>query len=203
MTGVATKNQTSCQRCKAVKEPNDESLPVEFRNILNGKTDLNERYCQLIAERAAQGDCEAAREILDDFIGAISQYSERSWHGAIYYCYAKYLADCFQQILSGKEPALALNLKSSKAGRRKGVKTHNYEALAAAFNLLVRNGFPPEKAKAELRKAIGVDRTTIDRARKENWHFRFPKWIEDEILKVAAKPYAAIISKILTADSRK
>ncbi len=162
---------------------------------------------------ARNGNVEDARDVLRDFADtvenvAILRYPERAWSGPVPWQIAEYLAAAFRLILGGTNPARALNLVGKKAGRTKGkATTHNADALAAAFYLLTRKqsrpdgtvvgGLTPEQANRALQERLGVDRTTIQRARRQNQPFAYPKLISDEILKSVLKPYAAHVQKIL------
>lgn len=167
---------------------------------------------------ARAGDIEAARDILRDVAESVENIApfrepEKARGGPIPWWYAEYLAQAFRQILNGVAPEKALNLVGKKRGRRKGKSvTHDLEAVAAAFHLLIRKqslpdglivgGLKPEQANGELQRALGVDRATVYRARRQNQAFQYPKWIDDEILKVVAKPYAARITAILEKTKR-
>jgi hypothetical protein len=172
--------------------------------LLNSNGNISEWFANETAKSARAGDTDAAREILEDFVGAINQRSERMWPQIgppIHWAYARYLADAFQSILEGKDAKLALGVKNSKPGRRPGKTTHNAEALAAAYWYLIRRGFKPERANLELQKRTGADRRTIQIASKKkgNAALGLPGLIDDETLKVMFKPYAAQIHRILTA----
>lgn len=154
--------------------------------------------------RAARaGDTNAARAILRDFVGAIRQHTPCTWRGPIHLDYARYIADAFGQILEGNDAALALGTKISKSGRRKGVKTYDDEALAAAYWYLIRCRYSPEEANLRLRARLGADRRTVQRiaANLRYKAFSVPDLIDDDLLKQATGRYAAFIDQILAADA--
>lgn len=170
--------------------------------------DLMQSYVRQNVEAARAGDEGAARAILSDFVGAVDARSERAWptlSAPIDWAYARFLADAFQRILNGADAAVALGVKNSRAGRRTGTRTHDREALAAAYWLIRRKGIAPERAAGLLGKRTGADRRTIQRASVENGNaaYRHPKLIPDDDLKAVAKPYAAAIAAILAAERRR
>jgi len=182
---------------------------------------------------AKDGNTEAAIDILREFVGAIDQYSEKSWDGPIYWEHAVYIAEAFEKIVRAAMRAdrtgmtkwedfntgpaepdanLALGIKSSKAGRRQGVRTHNRDALAAALNLLLVHGIQAKQAKLHLHQETGAAIRTIEIANKENgtyrWYLEKSKVpnasAEDrewaiECIKDGAAPYAQKIERILVA----
>lgn len=191
--------------------------------------DINKFLADRTAKRARDGDTYAAMDILRDFVGAIDQYNERTWSGLrsapIHWEYVRYIADAFEKIVraamrsrtwigtkwndveSGEaqpDANLALGITTSKPGRRKGTRTHDQEALAAAYWFLIRRGWQPEAAIGQMSAYIGADRTTIQRASRAegNIAYKYPQLICDESLKVAMKPYAAKITAILAADKK-
>ena len=171
--------------------------------------DLMREYWLGTVEAARAGDVEAARDALEDFAEAVENVAsfrepEKAWSGPIPWQIAEYLTGAFRQILNGTDPTHALNLVGKQRGRRKGKSvTHNLDALAASFWLLRRNGLSVEEANKALRRELGADRATVYRARKEYQAYEFPKLINDEILKVALRPYAAKVKTILESRRTK
>jgi len=169
--------------------------------------DINDRYSRETAVAARAGDTDAAREILSDFAAEIDRWSENTWRGPLPWHHVRYLADSLYKIAEEKNAkpdhaSKALGLIAKKSGRRRGAKrTHNTEALAAAYWFLIRRGYRPERAIAQLAKRTGADRTTIQRARVAdgNGAYGDPTLVSDEELKAILKPYAAAIAAILTA----
>lgn len=144
------------------------------------------QICTDRVEQATGGNTSVARSILEDFVRAVSQHSKRSWRGPIHYVYARHLADAFRRILDdGTSPAVALGIRSSKPGRRKGAATHNPQALAAAYWLLRRKGCAPEKCIKLLHELTGADRTTVQGAREARYTkaFSHPELLTDRQLK--------------------
>lgn len=160
-------------------------------------------YWESLIASARNGDVDDAREVLQDFCEAVEnvttlKQSRQVWTGPIPLEVAIYLAESFRAILKGSNPEKALNLVGKTKGRRKGKTiTHDLDAIAAAHALLMRSGLRSEQAKSELSKDLGVDRSTVDRARKGCEAYKHQDVINDEILKVAAKPYAKRIGAIL------
>ncbi len=142
--------------------------------------------CSDKVEQARGGNIDAAREILRDFARSVLRQSKRSWRGPNHYVYARYLADAFERILNeGVDPSIALGVKSSKPGRRKGAVTHDSQALAAAYWLLHRKGHRPEACVAKLCELTGADRTTVQSARQARYTkaFSHPELVSDGQLK--------------------
>lgn len=159
-------------------------------------------YARKTAKCARDGDTEAARAILDDYVGAVGQFSERTWHGPNHYAYARFIADAFEAILADTDAALALGIKTSNPGRRKGIVTHNSEAIAAGYQLLVRLGLTNARARSELRTETGADAKTIGNAIKEWEAYAHPQLIDDEILKDAIKPIREKIARIRARNGK-
>lgn len=136
--------------------PTEEDAPAEW---------------QYTAKLAREGDTQAAREILHE-IADVLEIAARDisiptslgdlilpWE-----C-AEYVAQSFRKILDRNEDAAkALGLKTARAGRPRGTKTHDEVRLAAAYWLMRRGGQTPERANELLRKATGADRRTIQNA---------------------------------------
>lgn len=191
--------------------------------------DVMREYWTAQVECARKGNVEAARDVLEDFSKAVEDIAAfkdpaNAWSGPIPWQAAEYLASAFRQILhvtrsgtktktqaKAQQIMKALNLTGSR-GRRKGEATHDLEALAAAYSLLTRNGVTPEAANEKLQKALGADRSTIYRARQENAAFEY--WhksddgtlkalIDDEVLRVTAKPYVTKLAHIWEAIAQK
>lgn len=110
---------------------------------------------------------------------------------------------------------LALGIKRSKAGRRKGHKTYNDEALAAAYNLLLLNGLSASDAKDQLAGQMDVDPRTIEKANQQHVTYRTylaaakhhetsdeDRDFAQEIIKVGAEPYAGHVATILSQARR-
>jgi len=157
-------------------EPPDNDVPDGFKAIQQ----------QMAAEAvrlAGEGDTEAARDILRGFIEAALLTDQRDWPAQLPVAWVQYLADAFRQILdSDADAARALGLKSSKAGRPQGTKTHDEVRLAAAYWLMVRRGVRPERANERIRQATGADRTTIQGASKRCSAFEDRALVDDDIL---------------------
>lgn len=192
----------------------------------NRRENINARIAEGTADKARAGDTDAALEILREFVAAVDQSDEQTWHGPVQWAYARYLADAFEKIIraamrssswqqvkwsdadSGPAQAdanLALGIKSSKSGRRVGTKFHNQEALAAAYWHLIRKGWRPERASSALSERTGANRRTIQKASVANGNdaFKDSRLISDESLKVLFAPYAAVIKAILAVGKKR
>ncbi len=152
-------------------------------------------------DQALDGNTDAARGILEDFVRSVRQHSKRSWCGPNHYVYARYLADALQRILDGKYASIALGVKNSRPGRRKGSVTHDAKALAAAFWLLHRRGFATEKCNELLSRLTGADRTTVQNSREapNTKAFNCPESVTERALKsiVAKQTYGKALLKLL------
>lgn len=190
--------------------------PADTVEYLRRQGSLSLWFASVTARKAREGDTQAAREILEDFVFAIDARREQDWPRLgppIHWAYARYLADAFAKVLAGADARLALGVKSSKPGRRVGAKTtHDLEGLAAAFNLLLLRGFERKQAKLCLKEKTGANARTIEKADKQ--HVAYGCFLRDaqrpatsaedrdfaaETMKVGAKRYAAEISAILAA----
>jgi hypothetical protein len=138
---------------------------------------------------ASEGDDEAARQILRDFVGAINQFNSRTWRGPVYWEFAQYLSSAFERILSGEDPGRALGVKKKSAGRRKGTGAIDQSELGAAYFLLIRKGYKSERAISTLSDHTGRDRRTIQRARK---------WAGDRLYNT--KLYSESALRVLAGD---
>jgi hypothetical protein len=54
-------------------------------------------------------------------------------------------------------------------------------------------------ARSALTQRLGVDRTALDRARKDNQVLQYPQLISDEVLEAVALPLTKEIAAILAA----
>lgn len=154
------------------------------------------------SEKARNGDRDAAKEILQEFVLSIDDQGKGSAN--IHWEYMRYLADAFQKIIEGSDAADALGIRNNKPGPRKHSKTtHDKKALGAVYWFLLRSGFKPEKANSALVSKTRADRRTIQRAKdagaKEG--YQYPSLIPDDLLRDHCKPYVATLEEILTQRS--
>lgn len=195
--------------------PSSEGANTGFVEYVQSGGNINDWFADATTKAAEAGDNEAAREILTDFVGAIAQWSERTWRGPIHWAYARYIAEAFQKILDGEDPSRALGIKRIRKGRRPGTKTYDEEGLAAGLSLLILNGFSATQAKELLHDRIGADIRTIEKAAASDFVSRIyrdsalnPQTGESErefavqVLKKAVEPYAAEIESILAGDRK-
>lgn len=160
-------------------------------------------YAEQAVRRAIDGDTQAARDILGDFVGAILARSERTWQGPIIYVYARYLSDAFQKILDGVPSDIALGVKTQEPGRRPEKRTHErLEAIAAGWEILHRNGLTKRQATDSL-EAHGVSRRSIQRAREAHPWMDQPTLYSNDLLAVAVGPIAPTIQRILGAKRKR
>lgn len=117
------------------------------------------------AKLAQEGNTEAARDILREFTEAVALTSEHNWPAQIPWPFVQYIGEAFRKITQEEaDPARALGIKVSRAGRPAGSKTHDEVQLAATYWLLRRRGQRPEQANELIRSAVGADRTTVQKA---------------------------------------
>ncbi len=163
--------------------------------------DLLATMCRDKVDQALNGNTDAARRILEDFVRSVWQHSKRSWCGPNHYVYARYLADALQRVLEGEQASIALGVKNSRPGRRKGSVTHDAVALAAAFWLLNRRGLATEKCNELLCRLTGADRTTVQDSRESpnTKAFNRPDLVTELALKsiVAKQTYGKTLLKLL------
>jgi hypothetical protein len=75
------------------------------------------------------------------------------------------------------------------------------EALAAAYFLLLRHEFTPERANQLLSAELGTDQGVIARAAAAYPSFADSALLSDDTLMATSKPYTAQVQAILAADS--
>lgn len=106
--------------------------------------------------RAQAGDVQAARAILDDFVGAVKQNTDK--HGKPHRKPSgigtqvderaiRYLAECFEKILAGVSADKALGVKPGESGRPKtsGKRARDLD-IATEVASLIRSGQKPTHA---------------------------------------------------------
>jgi hypothetical protein len=179
------------------EESCDES---SVRNLRDDQVD--DFFVAVTVKQARSGGIDDAREILADFAAVVGRHSAASWSGPLHWDYARYIADAFVEILNEKDAALALGIKSSKAGRRRGITTYDTKALGAAYWSLIRRGYQSEHAISLLQNTIGADRRTIQRASAaaRDRGCADPQQVPNFLLELDMGPYAAKIEEILAAD---
>lgn len=130
----------------------EESLPTEWAHT---------------AKLAREGDTEAARDLLKQFVLAVALAHPDDWPRQLPMECAQYIAEAFRRIVDDNVGAAkALGLVKNKAGRPKGGGiTHDPVKLGSAYWLLLHRGYAPEQANEAIRRATGADRRTIQRAR--------------------------------------
>jgi hypothetical protein len=174
---------------------------------------LNKWFEAKTARAALAGNTDDAYEILRSVAAAIDLKSKHTWKGPICWAHAQYIAAAFKKILDGKDAALALGTRNTKAGRRPGAgRTHNSEALAAAYSLLRLHDLVPKQAKLHLKQRTGAALRTIEKAKKEHPMYELQREtaidrrisekerdLAAELIKVGAKPYDAAIRDVLSA----
>jgi hypothetical protein len=79
--------------------------------------------------------------------------------------------------------------------------THHDEALAAAYFLLLRRDFTPERANQLLSARLGTDPGTIAHAAAAYPAFADSALLDDDTLRATSQLYGPQIEAILAADS--
>lgn len=162
---------------------------------------------------AKKGNSEALSEILGTFSTAVDSKSQHTWQGSCPYVYARFIADALKQIMLGADVAAAFGMVSKVGRPRASGATHNLDALAAAYAVLLLNGLLPKQAKLHLHEQTGATVRTIEKAfaveSAESIRFclKVARGIEinseldpstaAEMLKVVAQPYDAALQSIL------
>jgi hypothetical protein len=174
-----------------------------YAPLLRNPADRNElaQACADKVEQARNGNIEAAKTIIDDFVRSVRQHSKRSWCGPIHYVYARYLAEALQRVMDGDDARVALGVKSARPGRRQGSVIHDPKALAAGYWLLIRKGLAPEKSIELIGALTEADRTTVQSARasRHTKAFNRPNLVSDHVLKtiVAKQRFGKAVLKLL------
>lgn len=152
-----------------------------------------------LTDEARGGNTEAAIDILREFAEAVDISTEHGSQVHIPSAHSRYIAEAFRKIVDQDMDAnLALGIKTSKAGRPKGKKTHNDVELAAAYWFLIRLGHRPEEANSLLAEKTGADRRTIQRAAEACAGFGDKSQFDDEVLKSVL--HSSQLSKLLIAE---
>ncbi len=163
------------------------------------RLDFNASVQKELTDEARGGNTEAAVDILREFAEAVDLSSEHGSQVRVPSAHSRYIAEAFRKIIDqDMDAGLALGIKTSKAGRPKGTKTHNDVELAAAYWFLIRQGHRPEEANSLLEKT-GVDRRTIQRAAKACSGFGDKSQFDDEVLK-SVLLQSSQLSKFLIAE---
>jgi len=161
---------------------------------------MTKRLADIYCDLARDGSVDSAEQILYQFIESVTLTDKDNWCGSVPWVYMCYIAAAFSKILSGEHADTALGLKSKKAGRRPGTRTHDKQALGAACCYLIDHGYASEDAIEDLRRQTGADRRTIQRARAVLMEKLDHPGIDAKLLvKHYMSPYAAEIDAILTA----
>lgn len=167
---MATRAKTTPSKAVKTSQAKDLDAGVIQDELLTASLPpFHQAEAERLVAAAKQGNTDAARAILAQYIAIVSERSPKSWRGPYAFTYACYIADAFAEILDKNtpmEPALALGIKTSKAGRRKGAVTHDSEAIAAAFEWAIGVGYSEKVAIKKISDATGANPKTVRNAVK-------------------------------------
>ena len=159
-------------------------------------------YVAETVKQAVDGNTDASREILSEFIATVDRHNEKTWLGAIPWPCARFVADKLRAVLKGDpiDAAVNLGLKSSRAGRPTGSAKYKHIAVAGFYFLLVRAGVTPKSAKSLINASIGTSDDVIEEAVKQYPGFQYRDRFTVEILVELAATYRGKIAEIIAAQ---
>ena len=158
-------------------------------------------YVAETVKQAVDGNTDASREILSEFIATVDRHNEKTWLGAIPWLCAQFVADKLRAVLKGDpiDAAVNLGIKSSRAGRPTGSAKYKHIAVAGFYFLLVRAGVTPKSAKSLINASIGTSDDVIEEAVKQYPGFQYRDRFTVEILVELAATYRGKIAEIIAA----
>jgi len=159
-------------------------------------------YVAETVKQAVDGNTDASREILSEFIATVDRHNEKTWLGAIPWLCAQFVADKLRAVLKGDpiDAAVNLGIKSSRAGRPTGSAKYKHIAVAGFYFLLVRAGVTPKSAKSLINASIGTSDDVIEEAVKQYPGFQYRDRFTVEILVELAATYRGKIAEIIAAQ---
>ena len=159
-------------------------------------------YVAETVKQAVDGNTDASREILSEFIATVDRHNEKTWLGAIPWLCAQFVADKLRAVLKGDpiDAAVNLGIKSSRAGRPTGSAKYKHIAVAGFYFLLVRAGVAPRAAKSLMNASIGTNDDVIEEAVKQYPGFQYRDRFTVEILVELAATYRGKIAEIIAAQ---
>ena len=159
-------------------------------------------YVAETVKQAVDGNTDASREILSEFIATVDRHNEKTWLGAIPWLCAQFVADKLRAVLKGDpiDAAVNLGIKSSRAGRPTGSAKYKHIAVAGFYFLLVRAGVTPKSAKSLINASIGTSDDVIEEAVKQYPGFQYRDRFTVEILVELAAAYRGRIAETIAAQ---
>ena len=156
-------------------------------------------YVAETVKQAVDGNTDASREILSEFIATVDRHNEKTWLGAIPWPCAQFVADKLRAVLKGDpiDAAVNLGIKSSRAGRPTGSAKYKHIAVAGFYFLLVRAGVGPKAAKSLMNASIGASDDLIEEAVRQYPGFQYRDRFTVEILVELTAAYRAKIAEII------
>ena len=160
-----------------------------------------EEYMAETVKQAVDGNTDASREILSEFIATVDRHNEKTWLGAIPWPCAQFVADKLRAVLKGDpiDAAVNLGIKSRRAGRPTGSSKYKHIAVAGFYFLLVRAGVGPKAAKSLMNASIGASDDLIEEAVRQYPGFQYRDRFTVEILVELAATYRGKIAEIIAA----
>jgi hypothetical protein len=161
-----------------------------------------QEYIAETVKQAREGDTEASKEVLSEFLAAVDRHSEKTWPGPALWPYVRFVADKLHAVLKGDPTDAAVNLgiKSGRPGRPAGSGKYPHLAVAAFYFLLVRAAVAPKAAKSLMKESIGASDDVIEEAAKAYPGFQYRDRFTVEILVELAAVYRAKIAEIIAAQ---
>jgi hypothetical protein len=177
--------------------PEEYTLP----GIEAPKLPTEQEYIAETVKQAGEGNTEASREILSEFIATVDRHNEKTWLGAIPWPCARFVADRLHAVMKGGpiDAAVNLGIKSSSAHRPTGSAKYKHIAVASFYFLLVRAGVAPKAAKSLMNASIRASDDFIEEAVKQYPGFQYRDRFTVEILVELAAAYRGKIAEIIAA----
>ena len=177
--------------------PEEYTLP----GIEAPKLPMEQEYVAETVKQAVDGNTDASREILSEFIATVDRHNEKTWLGAIPWPCAQFVADKLRAVLKGDpiDAAVNLGIKSRRAGRPTGSSKYKHIAVAGFYFLLVRAGVGPKAAKSLMNASIGASDDLIEEAVRQYPGFQYRDRFTVEILVELAATYRGKIAEIIAA----
>ena len=158
-------------------------------------------YVAETVKQAVDGNTDASREILSEFIATVDRHNETTWLGAIPWLCAQFVADKLRAVLKGDpiDAAVNLGIRASRAVRPTGSAKYKHIAVAGFYFLLVRAGVAPKAAKSLMNESLGASDDLIEDAVKQYPGFQYRDRFTVEILVELAAAYRGKIAEIIAA----
>ena len=161
-----------------------------------------QEYIAETVKQAREGNTEASKEVLSEFLAAVDWHNEKTWLGRVPWPYVRFVADKLHAVLKGDPTVAAVNLgiKSGRPGRPAGSEKYPHLAVAAFYFLLVRAAVAPKAVKSLMKESIGASDDVIEEAAKAYPGFQYRDRFTVEILVELAAVYRGKIAEIIATQ---